>query len=206
MRLEQCVKLSKGQRGRRRKHNWIEFQNLDNDFSREARYLRWVSVNNPALAQSGQEGCPRCKGKNFRLRHDTKFNNIRFYCANCGFESSFHIIRPKQTFRTVELFDEKGRFIGLKKVDDFHEKTSRENADSKVALSERNLDLGGEWFDGVSGTNSQSRYLSREEILKRIETRRMRRLMEAQLEEIEHQEREDRGVSVKADFDERSLD
>jgi hypothetical protein len=89
--------------------------------------------------------------------------------------------------------------LGMKKVDDFHEKTSRENADSRVLYAERKLDLGGEWFDGVSGMNSQSRCLSREEILKRIEMRRMRRLMEAQLEDIERQEQEDRGLGFKAD-------
>jgi len=193
--------MSGSKRGRRRKHDWIEFQSLEQDSSREARYLRWASVNNPALAQSGNDGCPRCKEKSFRLRHDVKFNNIRFYCPSCGFETSFHIIRPKQTFRTVEIYDKKGLFVGLQKIDDFHEKTSRENSDSRVALAERTLDLGGEWFDGVSGTNSQSRYLSREEILKRIETRRMKRLMEAQLEDIEQQEREDRGLGFKADVD-----
>jgi hypothetical protein len=85
------------------------------------------------------------------------------------------------------------------KVDDFHEKTSRENADARVLNAERRLDLGGEWFDGVSGTNAQSRCLSREEILKRIETRRMRRQMAMMLEEIEREEQENRGSTFKAD-------
>jgi len=186
-------------RGRKRKHDWIEFPIGEHDSSREARYLRWVSINNPALARVGREGCPRCGVKSFRLRHDMKFSNIRFYCPACGFETSFHIILPKQSFRMVEVFDKKGLFLGLKKVDDFHEKTSRENADARVLYAERQLDLGGEWFDGVSGTNSQSRYMSREEILKRIETRKMRRLMEAQLEDIERQEQEDRGLEFKSD-------
>lgn len=66
-------------------------------------------------------------------------------------------------------------------------------------ISERKLDLGGEWFDGVSGAHSQSRYLTREEILKRIEHRRMRRLMEAALEEIEREEQEDHAVAFEAD-------
>jgi ribosomal protein S27AE len=194
-------------RGRRRIHDWIEFSNVEIDSSREVRYLRWVSINNPALARVGREGCPRCGVKSFRLRHDVKFNNIRFYCPTCGFETSFHIILPKQSFRLVEVFDEKGLFLGMKKVDDFHEKTSRENADARVLYAERKLDLGGEWFDGVSGTNSQTRCLSREEILKRIETRRMRRLMEAQLEDIERQEQEDRGSGFKSDVhDEDAVD
>ncbi len=186
-------------RGRRRKHSWVEFKDLESDVSLQAQYLRWASINNQALAQSAREGCPQCHVKSFRLRHDRKFNNIRFYCPSCGYETSFHIILPKQSFRTVEVYDKKGIFAGLKKVDDFHEKTSRENADARVLNTERRLDLGGEWFDGVSGTHSQSRYLSREEILKRIETRRMRRQMEAVLEEIEHQEREDRGLEFRAD-------
>ena len=47
---------------------------------------------------------------------------------------------------------------------------------------------GGELFDGASGTNSQSRYSPREEIFRRIEERRMKRLMEATLEETERKE------------------
>ena len=191
--------VSVNKRGRRRKHDWVEFKDLESDLSAEARYLRWVSINNPALAESAREGCPQCHVKSFRLRHDRKFNNIRFYCPSCGYETSYHIILPKQSFRTVEVYDKKGMFAGLKKVDDFHEKTSRENADARVLNAERRLNLGGEWFDGASGTNSQSRYLSREEILKRIETRRMRRQMAAMLEEIEREEREARVSGFRAD-------
>jgi len=65
--------------------------------------------------------------------------------------------------------------------------------------AERKLNLGGEWFDGVSGTHSQSRYLTREEILKRIEERRMKRLMEAALEEIEREEQDHRLSAFKDD-------
>ncbi len=189
-------------RGRSRKHSWIEFQSIVDDCSPEARYLRWTSVNNPALAQCANSGCPRCSGKSFRLRHDKKFENIRFYCPECGFETSFHIIRPKRSLHSIEVYDTRGILVGVKNVDDYHEKTSRENADSRVMISERTLDLGGEWFDGVSGTHSQSRYLTREEILKRIEHRRMRRLMEAALEEIEREEQEDRAVAFEADTQE----
>lgn len=187
-------------RGRSRKHRWIEFQNIDDDNSPEAIYLRWASVNNPALAQCAHSGCPRCTAKSFRLRHDKKFQNIRFYCSKCGFETSFHIIRPKRSLRSIEIYDTRGILVGVKNVDDHHEKTNRENADSLVMIAERRLNLGGEWFDGVSGMHSQSRYLTREEILKRIENRRMRRLMQAALEQIEREEQEDRVLAFKADI------
>ena len=161
--------------------------------------MKWASVNNPALAQCALDGCSQCKEKSFRLRHDRKFNNIRFYCPKCGFETSFHIIRPKRNFNSIEIYDTRGILVGVKNVDDYHEKTSREKADALVMYAEQKLDLGGEWFDGVSGTHSQSRYLSREEILKRIEDRRMKRLMTAALEEIENEEKDDRVSAFKAD-------
>jgi len=185
-------------RGRSRKHSWIEFKNIMDDSSPESLYLRWASVNNPALAQCAHSGCPRCQGRSFRLRHDSKFGNIRFYCPSCGFETSFHIIRPKRIFGTIEVYSEQGVLVGTKTVDDHHEKTVRENVDSRVLAAEQKLDLGGEWFDGVSGTNSQSRYLSREEILKRIEERKMKRLMHAALEEIEREEQEDHVTAFEA--------
>jgi hypothetical protein len=100
---------------------------------------------------------------------------------------------------SIEIYDTRGILVGVKNVDDHHEKTSRENADALAMIAERRLDLGGEWFDGVSGTSSQSRYLTREEILKRIENRRMRRLMEAALEAIEREEQEDRLLAFKTD-------
>jgi ribosomal protein S27AE len=197
-RLGWCTIIAKNKRGRRRKHNWIEFLDLEYDSSLEAQYLRWVSVNNTALARCEHDGCPQCAGKSFRLRHDEKFNNIRFYCPNCGFETSFHIIHPKRSLRSIEVYDDKGNLVGIKSIDDSHEKTSRENADSRVMISEQKLDLGGEWFDGVSGTNSQSRYLTREEVLKRIEDRKMKRLMEAALEEIESIEQDERGFRLQS--------
>jgi ribosomal protein S27AE len=187
-------------RGRSRKHRWIEFQGIEEDSSPEARYLRWASVNNPALAECASSGCPRCSGKTFRLRHDKKFDNIRFYCPECGFETSFHIIHPKKSMHSIEIYDTRGILVGLKNVDDYHEKTSRENADARVLIAEQKLDLGGEWFDGVSGTNSQSRYLTREEILKRIEDRKMKKLMKAMLEEIEREQQEDRASAFETDI------
>jgi len=194
-----CVLMGVHKRGRSRKHRWVEFPNIEHDFSREAIYLRWASVNNPALAQCGLSGCPHCMGKSFRLRHDKKFQNIRFYCPGCGFETSFHIIRPKRSLRSIEVFDPRGILVGVKNVDDYHEKTVRENADSMVLNAERRLDLGGEWFDGVSGTHSQSRHLTRAEIMKRVEEHRMKRLMEATLEEIEREENDDRVAAFEAE-------
>jgi ribosomal protein S27AE len=186
-------------RGRSRKHVWVEFKNIEEDTSAEAQYLRWASVKNPALAQCANLGCPRCTEKSFRLRHDKKFENIRFYCPSCGFETSFHIIRPILSFTTIEVYDKHGVLKDFKTVDDYHEKTVRENADSRVLSAELKLDLGGEWFDGVSGTNSQSRYSTLGEISKRIEERKMKRLMEATLEEIEHEEQDDRLAAFEAD-------
>lgn len=192
--------ITKNKRGRTRKHRWIEFPNIEQDSSHEALYLKWASINNPALAQCGRYGCPHCGKKVFRLRHDKKFGNIRFYCPNCSFETSYHIIRPKRDFRTIEVHDERGILVGVKTVDDYHEKTPRENADLMVMNAEQRMDLGGEWFDGISGTNSQSRYSTREEILKRIEERRTRRLMEAALEETERVEQENRTADFRAEI------
>jgi ribosomal protein S27AE len=194
--------LTMRKRGRSRIHSWLEFKNIETDSSPEAQYLRWASVNNPALAQCAHSGCPRCTGKSFRLRHDKKFANIRFYCPSCGFETSFHIIHPKRSFSTIEVYNKQGVQVGAKNVDDYHEKTARENADSRVLIAEQRLDLGGEWFDGISGTNSQSRCLTREEILKRIEERKMKKLMEAMLDEIEHEEEDNHVAAFKAEIKE----
>lgn len=187
-------------RGRGRLHNWVEFKSLETDHSSETRYLKWASVNNTALAKCAHSGCPRCRGKSFRLRHDTKFANIRFYCPSCGFETSFHIIHPKQSFNTIEVYNEKGVRVRVEKVDDYHEKTMRETTDAMVLRAEQKLDLGGEWFDGFSGTTSQSRYITREEILKRIEEHRMKQLMDAALEEIEREQQDDHVEAFKADL------
>jgi len=37
-------------RGRPQKHEWIEFKDLDNNYSPEAQYLKWAGVNNSTLA------------------------------------------------------------------------------------------------------------------------------------------------------------
>jgi len=180
-------------RGRRRKHGWTDFSSIENDSSFEAVYLRWASVNNLALAKCGREGCPQCRRKNFRFRHDKEFGNIRFYCPDCHFETSFHIIPPKKSLSEIEVYDERGILIGMKTVDFYHENTKREDADQRVLISEQRLDLGGEWFDGTSGASSQSRYVTREEVLNRLNIRKMKSQIEANLQEIENIERADRG-------------
>jgi hypothetical protein len=184
-------------RGRSRKHSWINFSSIENDTSFEAAYLRWASVNNPALAKCGHDGCPQCRRKNFRFRHDKEFDNIRFYCPDCHFETSFHIIPPKKSLSEIEVYDERGILIGIKTADFYHEKTKREDVDQRVLVSELRPDLGGEWFDGTSGASSQSRYVTREEVVNRLEIRKMKSQIEANLQEIEDTERADRGLGFQ---------
>ena len=180
-------------RGRPQKHEWIEFKDLDNNYSPEAQYLKWVSVNNSALARPGYHGCPQCKSKTFKLRHDKKFKNIRFYCQECGHETSFRIKNPpKQNLRIIQIYNDKGVLIGERTADDYHEKTTREIADSAVLLAEQKLDLGGEWFDGVVGIHERDRYLTLEEALERIKGNRMKAMLEAMLKETEYEREEDR--------------
>jgi hypothetical protein len=69
-----------------------------------------------------------------------------------------------------------------------------------VLRAEQKLDLGGEWFDGTSGTNSQNRCLTREEALERIARRRMKAQMKAVLTEIEDEEKDDRLASLRANI------
>lgn len=192
--------MDSGHRGRPRKHKWIEFSELLEAHSPHALFLKQASVNNSALADLAVLGCPRCRGKSFRLRHDQKFGNIRFYCEECKNETSFHIVSPKRNFGTIEIYDGRGILVGEKNVDDYHEKTVRENVDSRVLMAEKKLDLGGEWFDGVSGVSSQSRCLTREEILNRIEIRKMKKFIKATLDEFEHEEEDNRLAALEADM------
>ncbi len=179
-------------RGRPPKHEWIDFKDLGNNFSPEGQYLKWASVNNSALARSGSFGCSRCSSKTFRLRHDKKFRNIRFYCQECGHETSFRIKKPpKQNLRITQIYDNRGILIGEKTADDYHDRTKQEIVDSAVVLAEQRLDLGGEWFDDVSGVQSQDRYLTLEEALERTRINSMKALLEAMLEETDHQTEED---------------
>ncbi len=183
-------------RGRSRKYDWIDFSRIEHDSSFEALYLKWASINNPALANCAHDGCPQCRRKNFRLRHDKKFDNIRFYCPDCHFETSFHIIPPKKNLSEIEVYDNKGVLIHVKTADFHHERTKREIVDQSVSLSEHKLDLGGEWFDGTSGISSQCRYLTHEEVLKELEIRRMKNQIEANLQEFEEIERADRDLEL----------
>jgi transposase-like protein len=129
-------------RGRPQKYKWIESNDLEKDYSAEAQYIKWASINNSALARLGYYGCPQCRSKNFNLRHDKKYENIRFYCQDCVYETSFRIkYPPKHSLRVITVYNDKGILIGEKTADNYHEKTTREIADSAVLLAEQKPDL-----------------------------------------------------------------
>jgi hypothetical protein len=195
-----CKSMSPQDRGRPRKFEWYLFSELDGNHSPEAQLLKLASVNNPMIANLAVSGCPQCAGRSFRLRHDRKHDNIRFYCPDCKYETSFHIkIPPKNELQTLPLYNKRGVLVGEKVVDRFHEQTKREKADAIALKTEQKLDLGGEWFDGTSGISSQSRYLTREEALARIARRRMKAQIKAMLTEIEEEKKDDRLASFRAD-------
>ncbi len=187
-------------RGRPPKHEWIDFKGLDNNYSSEAQYLKWASVNNSALARPGSYGCPRCSRKNFRLRHDKKFKNIRFYCQECGHETSFRIkTPPKHNLRITQIYNAEGIQIGERIADDYHDKTAREIVDSAVLLAEQQMDLGGEWFDDVAGIQEQDRYVSLEEALERTRRNYLKTKLEASLKETEFEIKEDSLANLEAE-------
>jgi ribosomal protein S27AE len=193
--------MSRTRRGRPRKFQWIESKDISENHSPEAQFLKFVSVNNPFMARVASSGCPRCRSRNFRLRHDEKFGNIRFYCQGCGYETSFHIKKPtRDQLSVIPVYDDQGLLIDEKVVDVFHEQTERETVDVKVSRAEQRLDLGGEWFDGVSGAESQNRCLTREEAIERIRKRQMRAQIATMLKEIEREERDDRLAAAEADM------
>ncbi len=192
--------MSPKQRGRPRRFHWLEFEKLAGDYSLEGQFLKLASVNNQAIAGLAVSGCPQCAGKSFRLRHDEKHTIIRFYCPECKLETSFRVkTPPKHQIRVISIYDQRGMLVGEKLADTFHEPTRREKADAVVLWNEQQLDLGGEWFDGHSGINSQNRYLTVEEALYRIERRKMRDQTEARLKEIENEEEDDRFTSFETD-------
>ena len=163
--------------------------------------MKLASVNNHLIADLAVSGCPQCGGKSFRLRHDRKHDNIRFYCPQCKHETSFHIKNPpRNQFQTIPVYNKQGIFTHEKVVDRYHEQTKREKTDAIVQRTEQRPNLGGEWFDGTSGTNSQSRYMTREEALERIAVRRMKAQIKAMLTEIEDEQKDDRLASLKADI------
>lgn len=193
--------MSQRRRGRPRKFEWIEFEDLSHNHSFEAQYLKFASVNNPSLARLASYGCPLCESTNFRLRHDKRFENIRFYCEKCKYETSFQARKPTRNEpRIILIYDERGILVGEKIADDFHERTKREIADLAVASAERNTNLGGEWFDGFSGTHMQNRYLTREEAINLIEKKKMRMQMKAMLDEIEREQEDDRLAAIEAEI------
>lgn len=188
-------------RGRPREFQWVEFKDLGENYSSEAQFLKLASVSNQLMASLAVSGCPQCTGKSFRLRHDRKHDNIRFYCPECKYETSFHIKKPpKNELQAIPVYDEQGMLIDEKVVDRFHEPTKRERVDAAVLRSEQKSRLGGEWFDGSSGTNTQNRYLTLEEAIERIARRKMKAQMEAMLNEIEEVEKDDRLGSFGADI------
>jgi transposase-like protein len=193
-------KMGLQRRGRPRQFEWVEFKELAENYSSEAQFLKLASINNPLIANLAVSGCPQCAGKNFRLRHDKKHSNIRFYCAECKYETSFRIKKPpKSELQVVTIYDKQGMLVDEKLVDTFHALTKREKTEAAVLRTEQKLDLGGEWFDGTSGVNTQNRYLTREEALERIARRKMRAQMEAVLREIEEEEKDNRLASFEAD-------
>ena len=186
-------------RGRPRRFEWIEFKELSENYSSEAQFLKLASINNFLIANLAVSGCPQCAGKNFRLRHDKKHNNIRFYCPECKHETSFRIKKPpKSELQVITIYNKQGIIVGEKLVDTFHQPTRREKADAAVLRTEQKLDLGGEWFDGTSGVSTQNRFVTREEALKRIARRKMRAQMDAILREIEDEEKDNRLASFEA--------
>jgi hypothetical protein len=188
-------------RGRPREFEWIEFRGLLENHSPQAQFLKLASVNNPAIAGLAVSGCPQCNGKAFRFRLDKRFGNIRFYCPDCKHETSFHIKKPpKSELHIIPIYDEQGMLVDEKAVDEFHEQTKREKVDATVLKTEQKSDLGGEWFDGTSGTNTQNRCLTREEAIERITRRKMRAQMEKTLREIEEEEKDDHSASFDADL------
>jgi hypothetical protein len=173
---------------------------MSKNYSSEAQFLRFASVNNPYMARVASNGCPQCRSKNFRLRHDEKFGNIRFYCQECRYETSFHIKKPtRDQLSVIRVYDDQGLLVDEKVVDVFHEQTERETVDAKVSRAEQRLDLGGEWFDGTSGIESQNRCLTREEAIERIKKRQMRAQIATMLKEIEREQRDDRSAAIEAD-------
>lgn len=193
--------MSQVKRGRPRKFQWIESKDISENHSSEAQFLKFASVNNPFMARIAFNGCPQCKSKNFMLRHDEKFGNIRFYCQECRYETSFHIKKPtRDQLSVIPVYDDQGLLVDEKVVDVFHEQTERETVDAKVSRTEQRLDLGGEWFDGASGIEAQNRCLTREEAIERIRKRQMRAQIATMLKEIERDERDDRLAAMEADM------
>lgn len=187
-------------RGRPRQFEWVEFKQLSEDYSSKIQFLKLASVNNSLIASLAVSGCPQCASKKFRLRHDIKHNIIRFYCSECKHETSFRIKKPpKSELQVTSIYDKRGMLVGEKLADTFHEPTKREKADAVVLRTEQNPLLGGEWFDGTSGVYTQNRYLTLEEALERIARRKMRAQMEANLREIEEEEKDNRLASFEAD-------
>jgi hypothetical protein len=183
------------QRGRPRKHHWLELQDLEESFSQDAQYLKWASANNMALQTLAATGCPRCHSLKSELRHDPKFKIIRFHCLACHHETSYRIKMPKPgSFYIVPVLTN-GIQVGEKIVDSYHVATRRERSDALVARITQGVDsgrasLGGEWYvDGkAGGAHDQKRYFtSMEDVRMLCNLNRMRVEHEKRLRELERE-------------------
>lgn len=181
------------QRGRPRKHRWVSFKSLENEFSPEAQYLKWASANNTALQTVAATGCPQCRSSNFEFRHDKKYKIIRFHCFECSHETSYRIKMPKPgSFEIVPVFVN-GIRLGEKTVDYYHPATKRQRSDAIVLRVSRNVEsgrisLGGEWYvDGIIGGvyNPKRYYVSFEEVMLACSWNRMQAEHEKRLRELE---------------------
>ena len=183
------------QRGRPRKYTWLSLQDIENQLSADAQYLKWASANNTALQTIAATGCPKCQSTNIEFRHDEKYKIIRFHCAKCRHETSYRIKTPKPgSFQIVPiLFD--GVQIGEKIVDHYHPATKRQRSDALVLKVSSSVDsgrtsLGGEWFiDKVtSGLHDQKRYYTNfEEVMLVCSWNQMQAEHEKRLRKLEEE-------------------
>lgn len=180
-------------RGRPRKYKWFELEDLRNEYSSDAQYLKWASSNNTALQTIAATGCPKCRSRKFELRNDEKFKIIRFYCAACRYETSYRVKMPKPgSFQVVPILAD-GVQIGEKIADSYHPLTRMERSDAIVLKVTQRVDsgrvsLGGEWYvnNKIGGVHDQKRYYANfEEVRLLCSWNKMRMEHERRLRELE---------------------
>lgn len=163
------------QRGRPRKHKWFSLQQLEDEFTPEAQYLKWASANNVALQTVASLGCPKCFTDNVEFRHDVKYKIIRFHCRDCRYETSYRVQVPKPgSFEVVPVL-KNGIQVDEVIVDSYHPATLRQRSDAIVLKFNRGVDLGrvnlgGEWYvdERVGGVHSEKRYYANVEEVRLI--------------------------------------
>jgi len=181
------------QRGRPRKHRWLSFKDLEEEFSLDAQYLKWSSANNYALQTVAATGCPKCHNKDFELRHDRKFKIIRFHCFECRHETSYRIKTPKPSGLQIIPVFKNGVQVGVSIVDHYHPATRRQRNDTIVLKISRGIEtsrksLGGEWYvdEITGGAHNQKRfYANFKEIMLVCSWNRMQAEHEKRLRELE---------------------